>query len=131
MCGPSDGKEVKDVFGRPGAHVGVGSAHIRPLAAHGVGSLAAGLNLETGQLSRHYIAEISLNVTLNHNQPTNSCISCAYMFESSVGLLALKLAVNLGKYKRIIFIFDLHVHSTQSFLVRFDIIGLMILTEYV
>ena len=26
--------------------------------------------LETGQLSRHYIAEISLNVTLNHNQPT-------------------------------------------------------------
>ena len=26
--------------------------------------------LKTGQLSRHYIAEISLNVTLNHNQPT-------------------------------------------------------------
>ena len=26
---------------------------------------------KTGQLSRHYIAEISLNVTLNHNQPTN------------------------------------------------------------
>ena len=26
-------------------------------------------NLETGHLSRHYIAEISLNVTLNHNQP--------------------------------------------------------------
>ena len=26
-----------------------------------------GQNLETGQLSRHYIAEISLNVTLNHN----------------------------------------------------------------
>ena len=25
-CGPSDGKEVKDVFGRPGAHIGVGSA---------------------------------------------------------------------------------------------------------
>ena len=25
-CGPSDGKEVKDVFGRPGARVGVGSA---------------------------------------------------------------------------------------------------------
>ena len=30
-----------------------------------------GLNLETRQLSRHYITEISLNVTLNHNQPTN------------------------------------------------------------
>ena len=27
---------------------------------------AAGQNLETGHLSRHYIAEISLNVTLNH-----------------------------------------------------------------
>ena len=26
---------------------------------------------KTGQLSRHYIAEISLNVTLNPNQPTN------------------------------------------------------------
>ena len=25
-CGPSDGKEVKDVFGRPGACVEVGSA---------------------------------------------------------------------------------------------------------
>ena len=24
-CGPSDGKEVKDVFGRPGARVEVGS----------------------------------------------------------------------------------------------------------
>ena len=29
---------------------------------------AAGQNLETGHLFRHYIAEISLNVTLNHNQ---------------------------------------------------------------
>ena len=26
-----------------------------------------GQTLESGQLSRHYIAEISLNVTLNHN----------------------------------------------------------------
>ena len=25
-CGQSDGKEVKEVFGRPGARVGVGSA---------------------------------------------------------------------------------------------------------
>ena len=25
-CGPSDGKEVKDIFGRPGARVKVGSA---------------------------------------------------------------------------------------------------------
>ena len=37
-CGPSDGKEVKDVFGRPGARVEVGSARLRPLAAHGVGA---------------------------------------------------------------------------------------------
>ena len=39
-------------------------------------ALSAGQQViwETGQLSRHYIAEISLNVTLNHNQPTNqSC----------------------------------------------------------
>ena len=33
--------------------------------------IAADLNLETGQLFRQYIAEISLNVTLNKNQPTN------------------------------------------------------------
>ena len=32
------------------------------------GCPAAGQNLETGHLSRHYIAEILLNVTLNHNQ---------------------------------------------------------------
>ena len=29
--------------------------------------MAAGLNLKSGQLSHHFIAEISLNVTLNHN----------------------------------------------------------------
>ena len=32
------------------------------------GCPAAGQNLETGYLSRNSIAEISLNVTLNHNQ---------------------------------------------------------------
>ena len=37
-CGPSDGKEVKDVFGRPGARVDIGSARKRSLAAHGVGA---------------------------------------------------------------------------------------------
>ena len=58
-----DVKDVEDVFGRPGARVGVGSACLRPVAAHGVGYPAAGQNLETGQLSRQYIAEISLNVT--------------------------------------------------------------------
>ena len=36
------------------------------------GCPAAGQNLETGHLSRHYIAEISLNVTLNHNQQTKN-----------------------------------------------------------
>ena len=30
---------------------------------------AAGLNSEKGQLSRHFIAEISLSVKLNHNKP--------------------------------------------------------------
>ena len=37
------------------------------------GYSAAGQNLETGHLSRHYIAEISLNVTFNHKQqPANT-----------------------------------------------------------
>ena len=36
VCGPSDGNEVKDVFGRPGAYVGVDSTRKRPIAAHGV-----------------------------------------------------------------------------------------------
>ena len=45
---------------------------LKPLAAHGIECPAAGQNLEPGQLSRHFIAEISLNATLNHNnQPTN------------------------------------------------------------
>ena len=43
---------------------GAGSARYRPLAAHGVWCPAEGLNLKTGQLFRHYIAEISPNVTL-------------------------------------------------------------------
>ena len=45
-CGPSDGKEVKDASGCLGARVGEGSAHLGPLAAHGVGCPAAGQNLE-------------------------------------------------------------------------------------
>ena len=36
------------------------------------GCPAAGQHLETGHLSRHYIAEISLNVTLNHNQQSRT-----------------------------------------------------------
>ena len=39
--------------------------------AHVVDCTAAVQNLEIGQLSCLDIAEISLNVTLNHNQPTN------------------------------------------------------------
>ena len=66
-CGPSDGKEVKEVFGRPDALVVICLARYIPRAAHGVGCPAAGLNSEAGQLSRHYIAEIWLNVTLNHS----------------------------------------------------------------
>ena len=65
--GPPDGKEIKDVFVRPSVHVGVGSEHLRPLAAHGVWCPAAGLNLETGQLSCHYRAEISLNMNKQAN----------------------------------------------------------------
>ena len=40
------------------------------------GCPAAGQNLETGHLSRHYIAEISLNVTLNHNQKQQQQPNC-------------------------------------------------------
>ena len=36
------------------------------------GCPAAGRNLETGHLSRHYIAEISLNVTLNNKTTTTT-----------------------------------------------------------
>ena len=32
--------------------------------------LGAQQKVKIGKLSRHYIAEIALNVTLNHNQPT-------------------------------------------------------------
>ena len=49
----------------------VGSARQIPLAAHGARCPVVGLKLETGQLSRHHLAEISLNVTLNHGQPTS------------------------------------------------------------
>ena len=41
---------------------------------------AAGQNLETRHLSRHYIAEISLNVTLNHSQQQQHqqlCVPCS------------------------------------------------------
>ena len=56
-CIPSPGvgplmtrRLFKDVFGRSvvRVRVEVGSAHERPLAAHGVGCPAAGLDLETG-----------------------------------------------------------------------------------
>ena len=45
-----------------------GLGYFGTLKIHGVGCPTAGLNLETGQLSRHYITEISLNVTLNNNK---------------------------------------------------------------
>ena len=65
----SNGKEVKDVFEHPGVRgVGVDSTRYRPLAVRGVGYPTAGLNFETGFLSRHFIAKILLNVTLNHNK---------------------------------------------------------------
>ena len=37
------------------------------------GCQAAGVNSGTGQLSYHYIAEISLNVALNHTKPEIKC----------------------------------------------------------
>ena len=55
---------------------------LKTLAAHGVGCPTAGLNLETEQLSRHYIAKISLNVVLNLSQPTNKI--CLFPFKKVV-----------------------------------------------
>ena len=48
------------------------------------GCPAAGQNLETGHLSRHYIAEISLNVTLNHKQQQQQQKSVLNTFGSTV-----------------------------------------------
>ena len=42
------------------------------------GCPAAGQNLETGHLSRHYIAEVSLNVALNHNQQ-QQLYACSFL----------------------------------------------------
>ena len=47
-------QKINEVFRHPRLVLGVGSAHKRPLAAHGV---AMGLNLENGQQSCHFIAE--------------------------------------------------------------------------
>ena len=44
------------------------------------GCPAAGQNLETGHLSRHYIAEISLNVTLNHKQTNKQNKSLKFVY---------------------------------------------------
>ena len=44
------------------------------------GCPAAGQNVETGHLSRHNTAEISLNVTLNHNQQQQQFYTSFYMF---------------------------------------------------
>ena len=74
MCGPSDGKEVKDVFGRPGTH--------------GNGCPAAGQHLETGQLSRRYIAGISLNVTLNNSQPNQPTSRTKILVATGVRLMS-------------------------------------------
>ena len=51
-----------------------------PATIHGTATIyavTAGLNVETGYLSRHFIAEISLNVTLNHSQQTNHHLKLA------------------------------------------------------
>ena len=39
---------------------------------------------KTGQLSRHYIAEISLNVTLNNNQPTNQKANDIHVYKPNL-----------------------------------------------
>ena len=51
---------------------------LKTLAAHAAGCLVTGLNFETGQLSRHYIAEILLNVMWGRNQPTKSKVTSGF-----------------------------------------------------
>ena len=58
VCLPSNGNEFNDVFRCSEACVWVGSACTRPLGAHGIcarQSAAVGQNLETGNLSFHYV----------------------------------------------------------------------------
>ena len=64
ICVLGGGGGVQDVIKRPSAHVGVGSVSKRSLAGC---PAAAGPYLGTRQMSRHYIAEISLNMMLNYN----------------------------------------------------------------
>ena len=71
VCGLSAGKEVNDIFGRSGIHVGVARLVKKLLAANRVRCPAVVLNVDTGQLYRHYITEISLIVMSNHNKTNN------------------------------------------------------------
>ena len=84
-CGPSNGKEVNDVFQRPGARVGLCWAK-RPLKTPGCrwcGRQSAGLNLETVQLSHFYISEILLNVMFNNNKKKKTETKFNY-FQSNI-----------------------------------------------
>ena len=52
-----------------------------------------------GQLSRHYFAEISLNVTWNHNQPTNN--QATYLLDFKTKAIMFIASVHLGGADRI------------------------------
>ena len=71
----------------PGSHFSTGSLfNVTP---------AVGLNLETGQMSRHFVADISLNVTLNLNQPTLKMCICVLSFCSISYKVVYMLLVSL------------------------------------
>ena len=67
------------------------------------GCPAAGQHLETGHLSRHYIAEISLNVTLNHNQQQQQLIILHLLLQLSKTMLWITVKLLLAIVMSIIF----------------------------
>ena len=63
-------KEVKDILGRKGARIKVGSARLRPLSTdHGVGILQQ-VKLFV-PVTIYIVPEILPSVTFSNNQPTN------------------------------------------------------------
>ena len=84
----SDGKEVKDVFGRPKMCLGRFRTVKKP-KCQWRGCPTAGDNLDSDwmTISRHYIAEISPNMTINHNKPNQTKLAYNFKCISEFSLL--------------------------------------------
>ena len=100
------------------------------------GCPAAGQNLETGHLSRHYIAEISLNVTLNHNQHQSTTKLSELRFKSifakSCRLISHHLVLrNKWTYNEIIWLGNILVKLYWGTYRWFDFTGDLLITSTV